>query len=102
MNWVGTSFIALGIFFGIMGNIGVLKFPDVYTRLHASSKCSTTLILSVFLGCIVLSGISLMTAKIIVIGLFSCLTAPVTSHIIGRRAWMRGMPPWRQERDNHT
>ena len=98
MIWIATALMALGVFFACMGNAGVLKFPDIYTRLHASSKCSTTMIVSIFLACIILSGISMMTAKIIVIGFFSFITGPVTSHIIGRRAWLRGIIPWRQDR----
>ena len=96
MIWLVTAFLALGIFFAIMGNIGVLKFPDVYTRLNASSKCNTTSVISVFIACLIMQGFSAMSGRILVIALFFLLTGPVTSHIIGRRAWKRGILPWRR------
>ncbi|MBC7189821.1 monovalent cation/H(+) antiporter subunit G [Candidatus Aerophobetes bacterium] len=95
---VVVVFFAIGVFFGIMGNIGVLKFPDVYTRLQASSKCSITCLLSILIGCMLLEGFTPITGRILVIALFFLVTAPVTSHIIGRCAWERGIIPWRRKK----
>lgn len=92
------AFLGLGVFFGILGNIGVLRFPDVYTRLHASSKCNTTTVLSVLIACLLLEGFSPLSLRILLITLFFLVTGPVTSHIIGRRAWKRGLTPWRRRR----
>jgi len=94
--WAVAAFLALGIFFGLVGNLGVLRFPDLYTRLHASAKCSTTTVVSVFIACMLLEGFSVLTGRIVVIALFFLLTGPVTAHIIGRRAWKRGVLPWRR------
>lgn len=91
-------FAALAVFFGLVGNLGVLRFPDVYTRLHASAKCSTTTVLSVFIACLILEGFSPLSGRILVITLFFLLTGPVAAHIIGRRAWKRGLPAWRRRR----
>ncbi|HEC81779.1 MAG TPA: cation:proton antiporter, partial [Thermoplasmatales archaeon] len=33
--------LAIGVFFNLLGSIGLLRFPDVYTRLHAGTKCTT-------------------------------------------------------------
>ena len=96
MIWLVAGFFGLGIFFAVVGNIGVLRFPDVYTRIHASSKCSTTAVISVIIACLILKGLSAMSLRILVIAFFFLLTAPVTSHIIGRRAWKRGVLPWRK------
>jgi len=98
--WVVQVLMALGLFFGVMGNIGVMRFPDIYTRLHASSKCGTTSVFSILLACMLLRGFSPMTGKILVITLFFLITAPVASHIIGRCAWQRGVFPWRRRRDD--
>jgi multicomponent Na+:H+ antiporter subunit G len=95
---VAAAFLALGVFFGLVGNLGVLRFPDVYTRLHASAKCSTTTVLSVFIACLILEGYSALAGRILVITLFFLLTGPVAAHIIGRRAWKRGLRPWRRRR----
>ena len=96
MNWVALAFLALGVIFGVMGNLGVLIFPDVYTRLQASSTCSTTSVFSVFVTCMIVSGFGPMTGKIAVIALFFVVTSPIASHIIARFAWERGVNPWRR------
>lgn len=93
MSWLSAAFLGLGLFFGIMGNAGVLRFPDVYTRLHASAKCSTTSVLSILLACMFHAGWSPMTGRIAVIAVFFLITSPVAAHIIGRSAWLRGLIP---------
>lgn len=96
MNWPALVFFGLGAVFGIIGNLGVLVLPDVYTRLQASSTCSTTSVFSVLVGCMLLSGFSEMTGKIVVIALFFFVSNPVSSHIIARYAWESQIIPWRR------
>lgn len=89
-------FLGLGVVFGIMGNVGVLVFPDVYTRLQASSTASTTSVFSVFVATMVVSGLTPMTGKILVITLFFLVTSPIAAHIIARYAWQDEVIPWRR------
>jgi len=96
MSWAALVFLVLGAVFGAMGNLGVLIFPDVYTRLQASSTCSTTSVFSVFLACMLLSGLSPITGKVAVITLFFFVTNPIASHIIARFAWESEIVPWRR------
>ena len=96
MNWIALLFLLLGAVFGIMGNLGVLVFPDVYTRLQASSTCSTTSVFSVFVACMIVDGWSPMTGKILVITFFFFITNPISSHIIARYAWESEIVPWRR------
>lgn len=102
MSWIACGFIGLGLFFGIMGNVGVLRFPDVYTRIHAACKCSTTSVLSILVGCMLLEGFTPMTARILVITLFFLITSPVAGHIVGRSAWARGLAVWRRPREERS
>ena len=96
MIWVALVFFVLGAVFSIMGNLGVLVFPDVYTRLQASSTCSTTSVFSIFIACMVIAGLTPMTGKIVVITLFFIITSPIASHIIARYAWESEIVPWRR------
>ena len=96
IDWLALLFFALGGIFAVMGNLGVLVFPDVYTRLQASSTCSTTSVFSVFVACMLISGLSPLTGKIAVITLFFFVTNPIASHIIARYAWERDIVPWRR------
>lgn len=94
MIWVVAAVLLMGVFFGVTANIGVLRFPDVFTRLHAAAKCSTTSVFSILLACMLLKGWDPMSWRILVIALFFLITSPVSAHIIGRSAWMRGLMPW--------
>lgn len=78
----------------VIGTIGVLRFPDVYTRLHASSKCGTTGVISIFIGLIIYKGFSLISLKIAVIAFFIFLTTPVSSHAIGKSAYDSKVAMW--------
>ena len=98
MIFIFYIFLLLSILFAFLGNIGMLRFPDVYTRLQASSKCATTSLLSLFIGLMILEGLSSMSVRILVIGIFFLLTSPVASHVIGRSAYEGGILPWRRVR----
>ena len=96
MTIAAYVFFALGVLFNLIGNIGVLVFPDVYTRLQASSTCSTTSVLSFLIGAMLLAGWGPMTGRLMVIALFFFITNPISSHIIARFAWLNDMVPWRR------
>lgn len=91
-------FLFLGILFGVVGNIGILLFPDVYTRLQASSTCSTTSVFSIFLAGMIHSGFAPMTGKLLGITVFFLVSSPVSAHIIARYAWYLEIQPWRKFR----
>ena len=91
-------FIGLGFIFAVLGHLGVLVFPDVYTRLQASSTCTTTSVISFFIAAMVYSGLSATTGKIVVISVFFIVSSPVSAHIVARYAWNRGIIPWRRSR----
>lgn len=93
---IALVFLGLGALFAVMGNLGVLIFPDVYTRLQASSTCSTTSVFSVLIACMVISGLTPMTGKLAVITLFFFVTNPISSHIVARYAWESEIVPWRR------
>ncbi len=96
MNWPALVFLALGAIFGIIGNLGVLILPDVYTRLQASSTASTTSVVSALVAAMLVAGWSPMTGKIVVITLFFFVTSPISAHIIARYAFYRDIVPWRR------
>lgn len=96
MNVPAAVFFGLGVVFNIMGNLGVLIFPDAYTRLQASSTCSTTSVISFFIGCMFLVGWGPMFGRLLAITLFFFITSPISAHIIARFAWQNGMVAWRK------
>ncbi len=87
-------FLLVGAFFVLVAALGIVRFPDLFTRMHAGSKAST-----LGLGCILVAvSISFpmvaVVAKSILVLLFVFLTAPVAAHMIGRAAYLLKVPLW--------
>ena len=70
MSVVAAALVASGVFFLLVGAIGLLRFPDFYTRMHAAGKCDTLGSLLVLLGLALYQGVDLASLKILLIGLF--------------------------------
>ncbi len=96
MIWLAQLFLLLGIIFSVMGNLGALLFPDVYTRLQASSTCGTTSIFSIFIAALLVEGFSPLAGKIMAITLFFMISSPLSSYIIARFAWNQDIVAWRK------
>ena len=90
--------IVLGAVLGLLSSIGVMRFPDIYTRSHASSKSSTLGILFVLLGAFLyfLFYLEITSVKILLAILFVFITSPVAGHVTGRAAYRSGVPLWKQ------
>ena len=91
---IANTFIALGLMFMFFGVVGLLRFPDLYTRLHPAGKAGTAGVLSLFIGLVIYSGFSQFSLRIILIALFIIITSPVASHTIARGAVEAGIKPW--------
>lgn len=74
-----------GIFL-LVGAIGVLRFPDFYTRLHAVSVCDTMGAGLVLVGLMLQGGLSLVTVKLLLIFYFMIFTGPTAVHALAEAA----------------
>lgn len=82
-----------GTFFFLVGTVGILRFPDVYTRLHALTKADNLGLGLIMLG-LLLSSASLPAAlKLILIWLLALTAAATGSHLVARRARQQGIQP---------
>ncbi len=86
MTVLAVIFVCSGVFFLLLGAVGILRFPDFYTRMHAAGKCDTLGVLLTFLGLAIYEGFSLASAKLLLIALFLFLTSPTATHAIARAA----------------
>ena len=77
----------------VAGGIGVLRLPDVYTRLHAAGVTDTLGALLLLSGLALQAGWSLVTVKLIMILLLLWLTSPVSSHALARAALAGNVTP---------
>jgi multicomponent Na+:H+ antiporter subunit G len=80
------SFI-LGLFFFLVGSIGLIRLPDAITRLHATTKADTLGAGFILLGFILRYGFSLISLKLVLIIVFIWLTNPTGAHLIGKIAF---------------
>ena len=88
-----------GIFFMLTGAIGIIRFPDFYTRLHAAGKCDTLGEVLLILGFMVYQGFSFLTVKLFFLSFFILLANPVATHALIKAAYIRGVKMWRREGD---
>ena len=95
---IAYLFIFLGLVFIFFGTLGIIRFPDIYTRLQTSSKCDAAGAVALFVGLMVREGLDSLSLRILIILVFLLLTNPVASHAIARSAAIRGIKPWRKKK----
>jgi len=93
---IGLALIVLGVLFDVSGCIGLVRLPDVYNRIQASTKCvvlGTTLIL---VGSLFMLNTLAATVKGVICILFILITSAVAAHALSRAAHRSGVPLWEQ------
>jgi multicomponent Na+:H+ antiporter subunit G len=87
---IGLILISIGIAFDLIGCWGLVRLPDVYNRLQASTKCVVTGTGLILLGTFLMVGITAAGMKMILCLMFLILIAPVTAHALSRGAHRAG------------
>lgn len=77
----------------LIGAIGAVRFPDFWARLHAASVTDSGGMILLLLGMALQAGISLVTLKLFLIGLFLFLTGPTATHAAANAALVSGLRP---------
>jgi multicomponent Na+:H+ antiporter subunit G len=85
--------ILLGSFFVVCGALGLLRMPDIYTRLHSASVIDTTGAGFLILGMMLQAGWGLVTIKLLFILAIFFFTLPVASHALARAALHENIRP---------
>lgn len=83
---------ALGIALMAIAGIGLLRMPDLLTRMHASSKAGTLGAILVLAAVAVHFGDAAIAVRVVVVCVFLLITAPIASHVIARAAYRTGVP----------
>ena len=91
---IGYIMIAVGILFNIFGCIGLVRFPDVYNRLQAATKCVTLGTVLLLIGVGLASGTGALAAKAIICAVFVLVTSPTAAHAIAKGAYASGVALW--------
>ena len=86
-------FILLGVLALLIGALGLLRLPDVYCRIHAVGMIDTAGASFIILGLALHEGVSLVTVKLLFIGIFLFFTSPIATHAVAQVAHKSGVVP---------
>jgi multicomponent Na+:H+ antiporter subunit G len=93
LNGLSWALLMAGCFFIITGGVGLLRLPDVYSRMHATG-ITDTLGAGLFLaGLMIQSGVSLITAKLILIFVLLLFTSPTSTYALANALYGGGVRP---------
>ena len=85
--------VGAGALLCIVGGIGMLRLPDLYTRVHAASVADTGGMLLILLGLLIQASIGLVAIKLVLIIAFLLITSPTATHAMARAARQDGVDP---------
>lgn len=90
LSWVC---LLTGCFLGVSGAIGIFKFDEFYSRVHAASVTDTLCAFLIMTGLVLQSGFTLVSVKLIFAVILLWITGPVASHALIRSAYHTGLKP---------
>ena len=94
LDWIAGALTIVGAMLALLAGVGMLRMPDLFTRMQASTKAST-----LGLGCL-LAGVAIQhwetsfVIRALSIGAFMMLTTAVSAHVIARAAALSDVPLW--------
>lgn len=92
MDILASIFLVIGSITILIGALGLIKLPDVYSRIHAAGMIDTAGVACFVLGMIFLAGWSFASFKLLLIGIFLFFTSPISGHAIVNVAKASGIP----------
>lgn len=92
-EFIGALLILIGSIVSVISAVGIIRFPDIYTRAHAATKTTTLAVLLTLVGAFVYLWISesFISVRLILGIIFVFLTAPVSGHLILRASYRSGV-----------
>ncbi|MDJ0937416.1 MAG: monovalent cation/H(+) antiporter subunit G [Kiloniellales bacterium] len=97
LSWL---FLALGSAFLVTGGIGILRFPDLYARMHAAGVIDTLGCALLLVGLALQSGLTLVTLKLFLILVFVQFTSPTATYALANAAYRSGLAPLLSSKDD--
>lgn len=92
--------VAVGVFLvggaGLMfvAALGIVRMPDLFTRMQATTKAATLGVVLLLAGAGLHFGELAVTTRVVAAAVFIMLTAPVAAHLLGRASYFLGVPQW--------
>lgn len=95
LELAGSLLVVLGMPFFLAGTVGLLRFPDVFTRLHAVTKADNLGLGLVVLGLLLQADSWETACRLLLIWLMVLLGSATACHLVAQSALKRGIEPWR-------
>lgn len=100
LDGLSWGFLVAGGFFCLVGGVGLIRMPDFFTRMHAAGVVESLGAGFILLGLIIQAGLTLIGAKLVMIGLLLFLTSPASTHALAKAALVRGVKPLLASRED--
>ena len=88
---IGLTLMVIGVLFDIVGCIGLVRLPDVYNRIQASTKCVVLGTALILIGCVVWLASPAAIVKGLICILFILITSATAAHALARAAYRSGV-----------
>lgn len=97
---ISAILLILGAFFSLTGAVGLFRFPDFFTRVHAASVTDSIGAILILVGLMLLTDFGLIFAKLLLILIFLLLTSPTASHALAKSARHGGLLTIAETKEN--
>ena len=94
INILSSILLLLGVFLGVSSAVGLFRFPDFFSRMHAAGISDTLCTACIIFGLVLQAGFSLIAVKLIFILLFTWFTSPASGHALIKAAYKTGLKPF--------
>ena len=94
INLLSGGFLSIGALFILVGSIGLLRMPDVFTRMHAAGITDTIGAAAIILGLMLMAGWSIILIKLLLVLIFLMLLNPTACHSLARATVHGVRSPW--------
>jgi len=96
---ISWACIVVGSVFAVIGAVGILRLPDVFSRMHGAGIIDTLGAGLILVGLMFQAGFSLVTVKLILIVVFVLYTGPTATHALARAALNGGVSPLTERKE---
>jgi len=93
LDLASWALLGAGGFFCTVGALGLLRMPDLFTRMHGASVTDTLGAGLILLGLMLQAGFTLLMLKLVLVALLILLSSPAATHALAQAALARGMKP---------
>lgn len=98
MDIIVGILLCLGTLFTLIASLGILRMPDLYTRMHAATKAGTVGLASLLLAVAIAIPDITVISRVVGTMLFIFITAPVAAHLLGKATQESGYQIWRNNK----